>query len=821
MNPNYLFKDELGYELSVRGIRTEADTQVLRKVFRSCWTEEFVVDSSYLCERGFQDLYSEALKKISELQESVEQQQRNVSRWQTQVQHLRAHLTHLTSAELQLMEAKQRSVRKLSGLLADVEHKMAPVQESQAAQVVLGKAAGDEEASKPVTTEQQSVPETVADPVTSDEVRSTQGVTFPPLTSNIYQKIPHPLSNIIKEFLIIDGSQISRLWEFIVKASRLCKKGVKFKWGDEQQCAFEALKLAISQPPVLKMADYSQQFIVQTDASGVALGAVISQEVEGVRQPIAYASRTLSAQERKASSTYELECLAVLFAMDKFRKYVEHQAFILETDNQALSWLLSHPRQLGKIGRWVACISASKFEVRHIRGTQNVVADALSHLFNVEEVDEPPMVECNLTLTKFPLAFQDLKQLQGQDPELSGIMAQLQRGNKVERYTVSKGALYWRGCKRQPLRLVLPTAARDIVFAYFHESTLGAHLGVHKTLAKIRAQFVWKGMFADIRSRVRGCHTCSISKPAQNTQLGWLSSEVAQRPLQKLFIDFVGKFPRSKVANSVILVCVDAFSKFVWLIPLREATTKATVKALKERVFASFSVPEVIVSDNAQCFTSVEFKRFCFDMGMKHITTSPYHPQPSHAERFNKNLRAAFIAYHSDAHDSWYVNLHWLQLAFNMAEHEATKSTQFAVIFPFPPGSPLTNRWKIQELLPVKWNKRELNQRWNSVRRNLYNSRDRVETRYNRNQLPNPFKVKQLVYYKNHPISHAGKKIAAKLMPRYRGPYRIQTFLTPVTVRLVDPKSGRVITRAHLSQLKPASLGYVMSTEPWTQKDFA
>jgi hypothetical protein len=102
----------------------------------------------------------------------------------------------------------------------------------------------------------------------------------------------------------------------------------------EQQRAFDVLKQAISQPPVLKMADFSEQFIVQTDASGVALGAVLSQEVDGVRQPIAYASRTLSAQERKAASTYELECLAVLFAMDKFRKYLEHQAFVLETDNR-------------------------------------------------------------------------------------------------------------------------------------------------------------------------------------------------------------------------------------------------------------------------------------------------------------------------------------------------------------------------------------------------------------------------------------------------------------------------------------------------------
>jgi hypothetical protein len=61
-----------------------------------------------------------------------------------------------------------------------------------------------------------------------------------------------------------------------------------------------------------------------------------------------------------------------------------------------------------------------------------------------------------------------------------------------------------------------------------------------------------------------------------------------------------------------------------------------------------------------QCFTSVEFRRFCIYMGIKYVTTFPYLPQPSHAERFKKNLRAALIAYHCDAHDSWDQQLHWL-----------------------------------------------------------------------------------------------------------------------------------------------------------------
>ena len=194
--------------------------------------------------------------------------------------------------------------------------------------------------------------------------------------------IPHDAKGIARFIGMVNFYHkfIPNLAEVAAPLNGLRKKGMRFVWGPEQQQAFDTLKAAISQPPVLGMANFSEKFVLQTDASGSALGAVLSQEREGFRQPIAYASRTLSAQERKASSTYELECLAVLFGTEKFRKYIEHQEFILETDNQALSWLLSHPRQLGKICRWVVKISALKFEVRHVRGTQNIVAETLTYV---------------------------------------------------------------------------------------------------------------------------------------------------------------------------------------------------------------------------------------------------------------------------------------------------------------------------------------------------------------------------------------------------------------------------------------------------------
>jgi hypothetical protein len=203
------------------------------------------------------------------------------------------------------------------------------------------------------------------------------------------------------------------------------------------------LKDAISRPPVLSTADFSKEFILQTDASAVALGAVLLQERDGVRTPIAYASRTLRTQERRAFSAYELECLAVLFGVEKFRKYLEHQEFLLETDNQALSWLLAHPRQLGKIGRWVARISSFKFCVHHIRGTQNIIADTLSRMFSEECGESQDHPELCAMLSGFPGAFQGLSELQREDPELKKIVSSLEKGESVPRYQLYKNILLY------------------------------------------------------------------------------------------------------------------------------------------------------------------------------------------------------------------------------------------------------------------------------------------------------------------------------------------------------------------------------------------
>ena len=190
--------------------------------------------------------------------------------------------------------------------------------------------------------------------------------------------------------------------------------------------------------------------------------------------------------------------------------------------------------------------------------------------------------------------------------------------------------------------------------------------------------------------------------------------------MQKLFIDFVGKLPRTKLGNTYILVIVDAFTK------LEVATSASTISSLKN-IFASFGMPpRSIVSDNATQFTLRIFKQFCFDLGIKHITTSPYYPNPSHAERVNRNLRSALICFHSSNHQSWDTQLNWLQYAFNTARHESHPNTPFSLMMAYKPNSPLSNLWQLSDLLPDHPTPGEIRETWSRAANNLKISHQRL-----------------------------------------------------------------------------------------------
>jgi hypothetical protein len=130
-----------------------------------------------------------------------------------------------------------------------------------------------------------------------------------------------------------------------------------------------------------------------------------------------------------------------------------------------------------------------------------------------------------------------------------------------------------------------------------------------------------------IKARVNGCHLCRLSKLAQSTRVGFLASEIATTPMEKIFIDNVGPLPRSRAGNPFALVAVDAFSKFAWIFPVRRATSAITIACLKS-IFATFGVCRHLVYDNGPQFTFREFQHFVFGLGIHHFTTTTWYMGP-------------------------------------------------------------------------------------------------------------------------------------------------------------------------------------------------
>ena len=145
--------------------------------------------------------------------------------------------------------------------------------------------------------------------------------------------------------------------------------------------AFQKQKQALCSEPVLRTPDFQRQFYLQTDASEVRVGAVLSQlDDEGADHPVAYYSRKLLASEQKYA-TVEKECLAIKLGMQHFHVYLLGRLFVVQTDHRALQWLDQAKDTNSRLCRWSLAMQTFKFKVEHGAGTSNGNADSLSRPF--------------------------------------------------------------------------------------------------------------------------------------------------------------------------------------------------------------------------------------------------------------------------------------------------------------------------------------------------------------------------------------------------------------------------------------------------------
>ncbi|GBN27264.1 Retrovirus-related Pol polyprotein from transposon 17.6 [Araneus ventricosus] len=187
-------------------------------------------------------------------------------------------------------------------------------------------------------------------------------------------------------------SEIARL------QSNLTKKKTVWTWIESEQNAFTTLKNCLLSPPILSHADFTKPFVLRTDASSHALGAVLLQGADMEEHSIEYARRLLNSAGRNYS-TKEHEALAVVWALNKFRGYIEGSKITVASDHQPLKWLMKLKSPSGRLVRWALQLQSFDLNLEYIPGKSNVVTDMLSWLHYDHEI---PSCEENTVSIDFP-----------------------------------------------------------------------------------------------------------------------------------------------------------------------------------------------------------------------------------------------------------------------------------------------------------------------------------------------------------------------------------------------------------------------------------
>lgn len=287
---------------------------------------------------------------------------------------------------------------------------------------------------------------------------------------------------------------------------------------------------------------------------------------------------------------------------------------------------------------------------------------------------------------------------------------------------------------------------------------------------------------------------------------------IPEEPWATVCTDFVGPLPRTKHGNSMLLVFFDRFSKWIELVPLRKATAESVVKSFRERILARFGTPKVLITDNGSQFSSRILQKYLQEIGVRQQFTAPYCPQENPTERANRTIKTMIAQITKNQHNRWDEHLPEITLAVNTSTSESTGYSPAYLVQCREPRLPGA---LYDEMVPGTGSAnhdpgsraQELQEVFKIVRHQLGRAAEDQRRHYNLRRRPWKPKAGDLVWVRQHPLSKAVDNFAAKLAPKFGGPYEVLDFTSPVIVRIKDLKKDELKV-AHLSELKP----YVDST---------
>ena len=615
---------------------------------------------------------------------------------------------------------------------------------------------------------------------------SSEGVM--PDDKKINSILEYPVPKNVKELLSFIG--LASYYRKFIRAfaekahslTKLTRKNEKWEWGNEQDHAFNCIRTALTSQPILKYPDFTREFIIYTDASGFGIGAVLAQIQHSPQTNsdeevvIAYSSKHLNDRQAKWSTT-EKEALAIIHAIEVFKPYLYGRKFTVYTDHKPLEWLMSKVEPSGRLARWALKIQEYDIVIGYRTGKSNQNADSLSRI--------PLLSIATLTLK----TESDWIQAQSCDIFCKRYKENLEKLNLPKK----EGIL-----KDNQGKIIVPETMKQLVLEINHDHMLAGHLGVAKTLLKIKRQFTWPSIAKDVKQYVKSCLQCARRKALGTSKAPLQPLLPSERVWERIAMDVVGPLPESTEGNKYILVLSDYASRYALTIAMEDQKAKTIAFHLADKIISKYGAPEKVLTDQGTNFLSKLVEEICTLFKIKQLRTTSYHPQTDGlVERFNRTLCDMLSCYVSEEPDNWDKYLPFVTLAYNSSEQSTLKNNPFYLFYGRQPNLPsdiiiVNQEDEEDENIKFQWKKSI-----DLAQSNLKKAQEKQKQYYDKDTKIISYKEKQLVLLKAPPAP-------GKFNPRWNGPFMIIKKLNDLnySIRKHPPTEKDRFFTVHVNRIK-------------------
>ena len=381
------------------------------------------------------------------------------------------------------------------------------------------------------------------------------------------------------------------------------------------------------------------------------------------------------------------ELLALVHMLKKWRVYLMGNRVQVLTDNASLTWLMTQKQLSNRQARWLQLIQTYDLDIKYIKGSINLVADALSrrfvesNTFTVNNNDFKQTIKQQLIKDSY---FKDIVEC------INGMCKDDKIKSSSKWFIMKDGLLYLND--KKDLRICIPRSMVVQILHEVHDSPTGGHPGIERTYLTLKQYYFWPKMHHMIKQYITGCESCQLNKVSNMKPQGLFNPiEIPTQRWQVISMDFITDLPKSDKFN-MIMVVVDRLTKRVRLIPSCTSATATDVANLfVDYIFRDFGLPQKIISDRDARFTSKFWKALMKRIGTKVALSTAFHPQTDGiTERTNRTIEEALRHYISYKQDNWNKYLPLIEFSINNTVNTTTSYTPFMMDIGRNPVTPLS-----------------------------------------------------------------------------------------------------------------------------------